>query len=183
MLTGLRSGCSRLPVFGFELDEADVAEVGTVSEPQRPVRGIAKHARVDGIAVLDAVGPHDRAAVLPFVVRARRDRASCRPAGRSRTSAACRAPSSRGSSLSPIRMTSGAQVLLPPRARTSGPGRPPGTRLHHLPGAPPGPSVIRDERRQAGARAVDVELAVVPASRSTGRAFPARLHRVPATGA
>ena len=59
----------------IQLDESDVAEVRAVGEPERSVGGIAKHARVDGVAVLDAIGPDDRAAVLPFVVR--RGRIQC----------------------------------------------------------------------------------------------------------
>src|SRR4249919_3995824 len=46
----------------IQLDESDVAEVRAVCEPERPVGGIAKHARVDGVAVLDAIGPYDRTA-------------------------------------------------------------------------------------------------------------------------
>ena len=53
----------------IELDESNVAKVRPVGEPERAVRRITKHARVDGIAVLDAIGPDHRTAVLPLVVR------------------------------------------------------------------------------------------------------------------
>ena len=65
----LSSGYSRLPGLRVQLDEADVAEVRPVGEPQRSVRRIAEHARIDRVAVFDAVGPDDRPAVLPLVVR------------------------------------------------------------------------------------------------------------------
>ena len=53
----------------IQFDETDVAEVGTVGEPEPAVGGVVEHARVDGVAVFDAVGPDDRAAVFPLVVR------------------------------------------------------------------------------------------------------------------
>ena len=47
--------------FGIELDEPDEAEVGSVGEPQPAIGGIEKERRIDGIAVLDAVGRGDDA--------------------------------------------------------------------------------------------------------------------------
>ena len=69
MLTGLVSGSQAFAGLGIELDEADVAEVGAVGQPERTVGRIAKHTRIDGVAVLHAVGPDHRTAVLPLVVR------------------------------------------------------------------------------------------------------------------
>ncbi len=129
----LSLGIQTFPGLRIQLDEADVAEVGTVREPERTGRGIEKHARVDGIAVLDAIGPDDRTAVLPFVVRGVRierladqkaDRRFWLRAGRGIVKEVLR---------SPTRITSGAQVLLPPRAMTSGPGRPPGSACIKVP--------------------------------------------------
>jgi hypothetical protein len=53
---------------GIELDEADVAEVGAVDQPEPAVVGIEEHARIDRIAVLDAIRRSDHPALLPFVV-------------------------------------------------------------------------------------------------------------------
>ena len=127
MLTGFAFGMQPLPGFRIQFDEPDVAEVRPVGEPERSVGRIAKHARIDRVAIFDAVGPDDRPAVLPLVVRRRWDRASFRSAGRSPPWAGYRAPRRTGSTGRLTRMTSGAQLLLPPRAMTSGPGRPPGT--------------------------------------------------------
>ena len=52
----------------IELDQADVPEVRAVGEPQRPVGGVVKDARVDGVTVLDAVGPDHRTGVGPVIV-------------------------------------------------------------------------------------------------------------------
>jgi hypothetical protein len=68
-LIAISLGIQPLPCLRIQLDEANVAEVGAVSEPERTSRRIEKHPRVDGIAVLDAIRPDDGAAVLPFVVR------------------------------------------------------------------------------------------------------------------
>ena len=53
---------------GVELDQPDVAEIGTVDQPQLPVGGIQKEPRIDGIAELDPIGRGDDSAFLPFVV-------------------------------------------------------------------------------------------------------------------
>ena len=53
---------------GIELDEADVAEVGAVDQPQSAVARIEEHAGIDRIAVLDAVRRGDHPALFPFVV-------------------------------------------------------------------------------------------------------------------
>ena len=53
---------------GIQLDQPDVTEVGPIREPQPPVGG-EQHARINGIAVFDAIGPDDRPAIFPVVVR------------------------------------------------------------------------------------------------------------------
>ena len=55
------------PRFRIQFDEPDITEVRPVCKPEAPIGGIAKHARVDRVTV----GPYDRAAVLPLVVRRR----------------------------------------------------------------------------------------------------------------
>ena len=68
MLTGGCSDEAALAGLRIEFDQADVAEVGAVGQPQ-PAVGIEQHAGIDGVAVLDAVGPHHRSAIFPLVVR------------------------------------------------------------------------------------------------------------------
>ena len=53
---------------GIELDQPDVAEIRAIDQPQPAVGGIQKDARVDGIAVFDAVRRGDHAALFPLVV-------------------------------------------------------------------------------------------------------------------
>ena len=65
---GLVVGVEPLARLGIELDQPDVAEIGAVGQPQPAVGGIQKDARIDGIAVLDAVGRGDHAALFPLVV-------------------------------------------------------------------------------------------------------------------
>ena len=101
MLTGFRVRSQTLAGLGIQLDEADVAEVGAVGQPERTVGRIAKHARIDGVAVLDAVGPDHRPRRPPTCSPANPGRASCRPAARSRPWAACRAPNSRRNTCRP----------------------------------------------------------------------------------
>ena len=93
----LAIGIQPLAGLRVQFDQTDVAEVGTVGEPERAVRRVAKHAGIDGVAVLDAVGPHHRSSRPPTCNQATPDRASCRPGDRSPTSAACRARNSRES--------------------------------------------------------------------------------------
>ena len=69
MLSGLASGMQTLARLRIQFDETDVAEVRAIGQPHRAVGRIAHHARIDRVAVLDAVGPDDRAGVLPFVIR------------------------------------------------------------------------------------------------------------------
>ena len=54
--------------FGIQLDQPDVTEVGPVGEPQPSIGG-EQHTRIDGIAVFDAIGPDDRPAIFPVVLR------------------------------------------------------------------------------------------------------------------
>ena len=151
MLTGLRSGYSRLPVFGFELDEADVAEVRAVGQPERSVRW-DRERRPDRSRCCPRRHPTRRPGRRPPTCSpANRDRASCRRAGRSRPSAACPARSSRRSTCRPSRMTSGAQVLLPPRAMHVGPRTSAGNRLHQRTRRA-ATSSRRRRRRSAGRR-------------------------------
>ena len=160
MLTGLSVGMQTFAGLRIQLDEADVAEVRPVGEPQRAVRRIAKHARVDGVAVLDAVGPDHRPAVLPLVVRRLRiERPADEQADRRLRLRA------RGGVVDEVLVAEPNHVGRPGvvaaarddlRARASA-----RERLHQRAGAPPGPAVVGDRDRQAGAGGVDVEPAVV----------------------
>ena len=56
---------SRLRV---ELDEADGAEIGTVTDPQTTCRGVQKHAWVDGVLILHTIRGTDLYRLRPFEV-------------------------------------------------------------------------------------------------------------------
>ena len=166
------------PGLRIQLDEADVAEVGTVCEPERTGRGIEKHARVDGIAVLDAIGPDDRTAVLPFVVRGLGiERLADQQADRGLGLRAGRGI------VEEVLLTDPNHVRRPGIVAATRddvrPWTPSRERLHQGAGPPPRPSVVRDQDRQAGAGPVGV----VPCRRasrpSKDRGFRAA-HRVPA---
>ena len=156
----LRRGLRRCPVFGFELDESNVAEVRPVGEPERAVGRITKHARVDGIAVLHAIGPDHRTGVLPLVV------------GRIRIERPADEQSDRRLRLRPRgRVIDEVLVARSNHVRRPGvvaaardhlrAGASAGERLHQRAGAPPRPSIVGDGNRQAAAGAIGVELAVV----------------------
>src|SRR5205807_1539771 len=53
------------PGFGVELDQADVAEVRPVYEPQTAIVRVEHDAGVDCVGVLDAVGGGDDATLFP----------------------------------------------------------------------------------------------------------------------
>ena len=52
---------------GIELHQLDVTEVRAIHEPHAPV-GPHQYAGIDGIQVLDAVGPNYRTGIFPLVV-------------------------------------------------------------------------------------------------------------------
>ncbi len=144
----------------IQFDETDIPEVRTVGEPERPVGGIEQDARIDGVAVLDAVGPHDGTAIFPFVVRRIRIE---RPADEQ---------TDRG-----LRLRAGRRVvdeeLVAHMNHVRRPGVVPPTRDHirsgtstrhglHQGARPsPRPAVIGDGERQTVASGIHVELAVV----------------------
>ena len=158
-LTGLPIGIQPLAGLRVQFDETDVAEVGTVGEPQRSVRRVAKHAGIDRVAVLDAVGPHHRSCVLPLVVR--RLRIEC--LADQEADRRLRLRAWRGI-VEEVLVAEADQVRRPRvvaaarddvRARFAA-----GYRLHDAAGPPPRPAVVGDRHGQAGARGVDVVLAV-----------------------
>ncbi len=160
MLAGFRSGYRALPGLRIQFDEADVTEVRAVGEPERPVGRIAKHAWVDRVAVLDAVGPDDRTAVLPFVVR--RIRIECpsdeQPDGGLGLGA--------GGGIVDEVLVAGPNHVRRPRVVTAArehiwSGSSAWQRLHHRPDSPPGPAIVGDGDRQTVAGRVDIEPAVV----------------------
>ena len=156
----LSLGIQTLPGLRIQLDEADVAEVGTVREPERPGRGIEKHARVDGIAVLDAIGPDDRTAVLPFVVRGVRiERPADQKADRRFWLRA------RRGIVEEVLLTDPNHVRRPGIVAATRDdvraGTPARQRLHQGAGPPPRPSVIRDQHGQTGPGPVRVVPAAV----------------------
>ena len=69
----VRNALSR---FGIELDLPDEAEEGPVSEPQPAIGGIEEERRIDGIAILDAVGRGDDGVVIEIRNRGIAGRAS-----------------------------------------------------------------------------------------------------------
>ena len=131
---------------GIELDEADVAEVGAVDQPQSAVVGIEKHTRIDRIAVLDAVRRSDHPALFPLVVgglrveRLRPDHVDRRLG---------------------LRADVGGDIHVVPIANVNDVRRQTATRERCAP--PPRPAVVRDQRAAAGA--VGVEPVVAPDDR------------------
>ena len=145
-VAGLVVGVEALARLGIELDQPDVAEIGAVDQPQPAVVGIQKDARVDGIAVFDAVRRGDHAAFFPLVV------------GRIRVEGLAPDHVDRGFGLRPdvrgdihvVAVADVNDVGGQPAARERGP-------------ASPGPAVVGDQGRAAGA--VGVEFAVAPHDR------------------
>ena len=140
---GLVVGVEALAGLGIEFDQPDVAEIRAVDQPQPAVGGIQKDARIDGIAVFDAVRRGDHAAFFPLVV------------GRIRVEGLVRDHVDGGFGLRPdvrgyihvVAVADVNDVGGQPAARERG-------------AAFPGPAVIGDQGRTAGA--VGVEFAVAP---------------------
>ena len=140
-VAGLVVGVEALAGLGIEFHQPDVAEIGAVDQPQPAIGGIEKDARIDGVAVFDAVRRGNHAALFPFVV------------GRIRIEGLAPDHVDRGLGLRPdvggdihvVAVADVNDVGGQPAARERGP-------------APPGPAVVGDQRRTAGA--VGVELAV-----------------------
>ena len=158
-LTGLPIGIQPLAGLRVQFDETDVAEVGTVGEPQRAVRRVAKHAGIDRVAVLDAVGPHHRSRVLPLVVR----RLGIERLADQEADRRLRLRAWRGV-VEKVLVAEADQVRRPRvvaaarddvRARFAA-----GHRLHDAARPPPRPAVVGDRHGQAAAGGIDVVLAV-----------------------
>ena len=149
-IAGLVVGVAALARLGIEFDQPDVAEIGAVDQPQPAVVGIEKDARIDGVAVFDAVGRGDHAAFFPFVV------------GRIRVEGLAPDHVDGGFGLrSDIR----GDVHVVAVADVNDVGRQSAARERGP--ASPRPAVVRDQR--SAARAVGVELAVAHARSWRGR--------------
>jgi hypothetical protein len=118
---------------GIELDEADVAEVGAVDQPQPAVARIEEHTRIDRVAVLDAVRRSDHPALFPFVVGGLRVE---RPG-----------PDHVDRRLG-LRADVGGDIHVVPIANVNDVRRQTATRERRA--APPRPAVVRDQRAAAG---------------------------------
>ena len=159
MLIGFLLRILPLASFRIQLDEPDVAEVGAVGEPERSVRGIAEHARIDRVAVLDAIRPDHRTSVRPFV--GRRLRVECRANQQSDCGLRLRA----GRRVVDEVLVAGFDDVRRPRVVAS-PGdhfrsrTTAGKRFHQGARTSPRPSIIGDGDWQTGASCVGVELAI-----------------------
>ena len=159
-LTGSPIGIEAFARLRIQFDETDVAEVGTVGEPQRAVRRIAEHAGIDRVAVLDTVGPDDRSRVLPLVVRrvGIERLADQQSDGRFRLRSWRRVveeiPAADADHVGRPRVVAAARDDV--RARLSA-----GHCRHHAARPSPCPAVVGDRHGQATAGGIDVVLAVL----------------------
>ncbi len=153
-------GVQALAGLRVQLDETDIAEVGAVGQPQRAVGRVAEDPGIDGVAVLDAVGPDHGSRVFPFVVgRLGVERPPDQQADRRLRLR------SRRRVIEEVFVADADDVRRPgvvAAARDhAGAGLPAGHSRHDAARPPPRPAVIRDGHGQAGARGVDVVLAAL----------------------